>query len=82
MGIMKQNMKILPIFKFSTIICDQESKGKIYKRDTNSEVSTPISNAFKKISSSTEQWCQNTLNASQESQCSCFLTWVSIYLVI
>lgn len=37
---------------------------------------------LKKNSSSAEQWCQNTLNAPQESQLSCFLTWVSIYLVI
>ena len=83
MGVMKQSIKVLSIFKFGTIICDQESKGKIYKRDTNNEVPTPVSNAiFFLNSSSAEQWCQNTLNASQESQLFCFLTWVSIYLVI
>lgn len=46
MGVMKQSIKVLSIFKFGTIICDQESKGKIYKRDTNSEVPTPVSNAI------------------------------------
>lgn len=75
-------MKVLSIIKFGTIICDQESKGKIFKRNTNSGVPMPIYNALKKISSNAEQWCQNTPNASQESQLSCFLTRVSIYLII